>query len=80
MAWERIGAGEWQLLARCPECFAQGSLYLDESRARHFQNLLDEATREIEENARYLDRQSFKESMDSFVQALQKDFIFPMDF
>jgi hypothetical protein len=80
MAWERIGAGEWQLLVRCPECFAQGSLYLDDIRARQFQNLLDEATREIEEYADYLDRQSFKESMDSFVQALRKDLICPMDF
>jgi hypothetical protein len=78
--WERTGEDEWRLLFRCPECFDFGSLYLNESQARQFQNLLDEAVESLEEYADYLDRQSFKESLDSFTRALRADLICPMDF
>jgi hypothetical protein len=78
--WERTGEDEWRLLFRCPECFEPGAIRFTDIQAGQFQNLLDEATRTLEDFADLLDRQGFQESCDSFARALRADLICPMDF
>lgn len=80
LEWIRLDEDQWTISVYCPECFQVSHIYCNTDQAHLFHNMLDEATRELAEAADMLDRQIFRESCDSFKQALQKDLITPLDF
>lgn len=78
--WEQVGAEQWRVVVRCPECFQISSLRVTQEQANVFRNLLDVAAHSFEETADALDLQVFRETCDNFARALRADLICPMDF
>lgn len=80
LEWIHHGRGEWSILVRCPECFHQGRLVLDEELAHLFENAKEEAARSILEAADFLDRETFRRGCENFIKALRRNHVDPADF
>lgn len=78
--WEEVSGTHWQVELRCPNCeFSHTGTY-DQDVVDRFDDELDRGTAALVRDLKRLTRANMEEEIERFVDALESDAIWPMDF
>jgi hypothetical protein len=78
--WAEAGAERWRILLRCPECEATREGVFEQTAVEFLDDELDRATEELLNDLQRMTHANMSEEIDTFVRALEADFILPSDF
>jgi hypothetical protein len=78
--WAEAGPERWRILLRCPECEATREGVFEQSAVEFLDDELDRATEELLNDLHRMTHANMSEEIDTFVRALEADFILPCDF
>jgi hypothetical protein len=78
--WEEASPTHWEVLLRCPNCEWNESDVFDQETVDRFDLELDRGTEQVLKDLKRLVQANMEEEVERFVQALDSDAIWPMDF
>jgi len=78
--WEEASPTHWEVLLRCPNCEWSEVDTFDQDTVDRFDLELDRGTEQVMRDLKRLIQANMEEEVERFVQALDSDAIWPMDF
>src|SRR3954447_18727020 len=78
--WEEASPTHWEVLLRCPNCEWSEVDTFDQDTVDRFDLKLDRGTEQVMRDLKRLIQANMEEEVERFVQALDSDAIWPMDF
>lgn len=78
--WDQVDGNTWRVTLRCPNCEVIGASVMGEVLIEEFDGVLDRGTDSLVRDLRNLTYANMATEINSFIDALNADFILPEDF
>jgi hypothetical protein len=78
--WDQVDGNTWRVTLRCPNCEEVGNSVMGEELIEEYDGILDRGTDSLVRDLRNLTYANMATEINTFVDALQGDYILPEDF